>query len=116
VRLPSVLVPYTGPTAEPGEQDIAVYLRPESNGVRVESTMLKVLRQSLAARDRTRLVYLANLPGDFIVSRGVVRDHYPTPETTTFRPPEPRKLPFFAPFPVSCRRCIQIPESAVWYG
>jgi hypothetical protein len=76
VRLPSIMVPYPGPTALPGEQDIAVYLRPESNGVRVESAMLKALRGDPRFTESIRLVYLANVPGSLIVRRGVVREHY----------------------------------------
>jgi hypothetical protein len=76
MRLPSIIVPYPGPSDLAGEQDIAVYLRPESNGVRVESTMLKVLRGNARLRERIRLVYLANIPGGLIAQRGVVQEHY----------------------------------------
>jgi hypothetical protein len=59
-------------------QDIAIYLRPESNGVRVESVMLGVLRRSTRFRERVELAYLANIPGSFIAERGVVQEHYAT--------------------------------------
>ena len=76
MRRPSIIVPYSGPTSRDGEQDIAVYLRPESNGVRVESAVLRELRRSDRLREMVRLVYLANVPGSTIAERGVVGEHY----------------------------------------
>jgi len=75
-RLPSVLVPYGGPCSEPGFQDIFVCLRPETNGVLVESILLRAMRSDPAYRDRVSLAYLANLPGDFMARNRVVEEHY----------------------------------------
>jgi len=76
VRIPTVVVPYGGPTREESLQDLFVYLRPETNGVMVESVLLKVIRADARYREQISLVYLANLPGDFIVSNRVVEQHY----------------------------------------
>ncbi len=75
-RMPKVLVPYPGPCTDEGIQDVFVYLRPESNGVDVESTILKAIRANPLYDKGNDLVYLANLPGDFIVERRVVEQHY----------------------------------------
>ncbi len=74
--LPKVLIPYPGPTAERDEQDIFVYLRPETNDVRVESTVLKVVEQCPAYKKDMNLVYLANVPGEFITRHHIVEQHY----------------------------------------
>jgi len=76
VRIPTVVVPYGGPTREEGLQDRFVYLRPETNGVMVESVLLKVIRADPRYREHISLVYLANLPGDFIVRNRIVEQHY----------------------------------------
>ncbi len=78
VRLPTVVVPYGGPTLGEGLQDLFVYLRPETNGVKVESVLLKVIRGDPRYRERISLVYLANIPGDFIVRNRVIEQHYAT--------------------------------------
>lgn len=75
-RRPSVLVPYAGPCGERGYQDIFVCLRPETNGVLVESILLKAMRADPEFRDRVSLAYLANLPGDFMALNRVVEEHY----------------------------------------
>jgi hypothetical protein len=74
---PAVLIPYPGLSTNPGEQDIFVYLRPESNGVLVESIMLRVIQQDPAYKRRLFLVYLANLPGEFILRNRLTAGHYP---------------------------------------
>ncbi|AEJ62478.1 hypothetical protein Spith_2223 [Spirochaeta thermophila DSM 6578] len=74
--LPSVLVPYRGPSENPEEQDIFLYLRPESNGVVVESTALKVITSTPDYKKKLHLVYMANIPGEFISSRHIVEQHY----------------------------------------
>jgi hypothetical protein len=74
---PSILIPYPGAGANPGEQDIFVCLRPESNGVLVESIMLRVIQQNPDYRERLSLVYLANLPGEFVLRNRITADHYP---------------------------------------
>jgi hypothetical protein len=76
VRLPTVLVPFGGPLIDDGAQDIFLYLRPESNGVLVESILFKVVRQNRLYREKCELVYLANIPGDFIIKNKIIEQHY----------------------------------------
>jgi hypothetical protein len=74
--LPTVIVPYPGPSQVPGVQDIFVYLRPETNGVIAESTILKVVKNANLHGDVMSLVFLANLPGEFIVKHKIVEQFY----------------------------------------
>jgi hypothetical protein len=74
--LPEVLVPYPGPQADGSVQDIFVYLRPETNGVLVESALLKVVQSCSQYRRGIRLVYLANFPGAYILDHHIVERHY----------------------------------------
>ena len=53
-----------------------MYLRPETNGVLTESTLLNVLRKNRVYAEHAPVVYLANLPGEFLVSRHIIEDHY----------------------------------------
>jgi hypothetical protein len=71
---PKILVPYLGP-GKLGQMDIVVYLRPETNGVDVESTLFRELRAP-AYVDHFQLVYLANLPGLYLRNSHVINDHY----------------------------------------
>jgi len=73
---PQVLVPYPGPMADPDIQDIFVYMRPETNGVVGESEVLKVIEDCPQYKVDLHLVYLANIPGRFIVANHVVERHY----------------------------------------
>jgi hypothetical protein len=74
---PVILVPYQGVSVNPEEQDIFVCLRPESNGVLVESIILKAIQQNPDYKKRLFLAYLANLPGQFIYHNRITADHYP---------------------------------------
>lgn len=76
VEQPKVLVPYPGPAPEPESLDVFVYLRPESNGVAVESAILKVVEECRHQNSDVRLVYLANVPGSYIVANHIVERHY----------------------------------------
>lgn len=76
MRKPTIIVPYPGPLDSGSAEDIFLYLRPESNGVLVESILMRVLRGTPLYREQAKLVYLANLPGDFIIENHVVEDHY----------------------------------------
>ena len=76
VRLPTIIIPYTGPSLDPKVQDIAIYLRPESNGVKVESTILQVIHKNPAYKKALRIAYLSNIPGDFIVRNKIIEEHY----------------------------------------
>lgn len=73
---PTVLIPYPGVSDDPGMQDIFVYLRPESNGVLVESVMLKAIQNNPEFKKRLFFVYLANVPGDFILKNHITEGHY----------------------------------------
>ncbi len=75
-RKPTVIIPYPGPSMERGTKDIVVYLRPETNGVVVESILFKVIRENPLYRDNISMCYLANLPGDFIIRNRIVESHY----------------------------------------
>jgi hypothetical protein len=76
IRHPSVLIPYPGPDSGEAAEDIFVYLRPEFNGVKVESTVLKVIGGTPEYKHGIDLIYLANLPGDFITTNRVIEEHY----------------------------------------
>lgn len=56
-------------------QDVVVYLRPETNGIQTESVLFRVFKDPLWY-SRVDLVYLANVPGAFLLERGVVERHY----------------------------------------
>ncbi|TVR88250.1 MAG: hypothetical protein EA428_12145 [Spirochaetaceae bacterium] len=73
---PQVLIPYPGPSDDAHEQDVFVYLRPESNGVLVESTMLKVVEHHPDYKQKLKLVYLANMPGKYILDEHIIENHY----------------------------------------
>ncbi|MFP4152050.1 MAG: hypothetical protein ACOC2V_00500 [Alkalispirochaeta sp.] len=73
---PNVLLPYAGPEPDPDLLDVFVYLRPETNGVAVESTILKVIRECKREEQAIDLVYLANVPGKHIVRNDIVERHY----------------------------------------
>ncbi|MFW6344183.1 MAG: hypothetical protein ACOC2B_05525 [Sediminispirochaetaceae bacterium] len=53
-----------------------LYLRPETNGIKVESVIMRTLQQRLQYKDRVKLAYLANIPGDFIAKNRIIEDHY----------------------------------------
>lgn len=69
-------MPYPGPDGSGAIQDIFVYLRPETNGVLVESLLLRAIQGCSQYRSGIRLVYLANFPGQFIVDNHIVERHY----------------------------------------
>jgi len=73
VRLPTILIQFQGPILIPGAQDIFLYLRPETNGLLVESMLFRVLKLYSA---KCQVVYLANVPGDFIVKNKIIEQHY----------------------------------------
>lgn len=75
-RMPTVIIPYKWPISEPSHQDVFVYLRPETNGVRVESLLLRTVRDNPYYDENITLAYLANVPGDFIERNRVIEEHY----------------------------------------
>jgi len=54
---------------------MVVYLRPETNGIQTESVLFRVFKDP-TWHSRVDLVYLANVPGTFLLDRGVVERHY----------------------------------------
>jgi hypothetical protein len=74
-RSPQILVPLKPLTGSFQGQDIVLYLRPESNGVQVESVLFRVFSKS-AWKKRLTLAYFANLPGEFILHHRIVEHHY----------------------------------------
>jgi hypothetical protein len=76
MRLPTVIITFPGPSFEPGIQDIFLYLRPETNGVLVESMLLRVIKGNSVYCNKCKIAYLANIPGDFIVKKRIVQQHY----------------------------------------
>ncbi len=76
IRKPSILKPYSGPADNHTAQDIFVCLRPSSNGVLVESKLMKVIEADPYYRKDFWLVYLANLPGDFMTHHHVIERNY----------------------------------------
>ena len=73
---PTIIIPYPGPSRAPDVQDIFIYLRPESNGVRVEGPLLKSIRDYPAPKDSLRIIYMANIPGSFLVKHRIIEEHY----------------------------------------
>ncbi len=73
---PSVLLPYPGPEPREELNDIFVYMRPETNGVVGESAIMGVVENCSAYRSGIKLVYLANLPGEYLLEHHVVEYHY----------------------------------------
>jgi hypothetical protein len=77
-RNPTIVVPFAGVCESSFCQDVFVYLRPESNGIAVESAIMKGVSRVPDWQNNFNLVYLANLPGDFLNAKGVVEEHYQT--------------------------------------
>ena len=73
---PTVIVPYQGTSDDVNCRDIFVYLRPETNGIIVESSLLRVIENTPLYREHINLIYLANIPGGFILKNGIIEDHY----------------------------------------
>ncbi|MBI9106221.1 MAG: hypothetical protein JEZ04_05700 [Spirochaetales bacterium] len=75
-RKPSILIPFSPASGCASCRDVFIYLRPETNGVEVESLIMGALRETEAGHENAELVYLANLPGDFISAKGLIEHHY----------------------------------------
>ncbi|MCF7939893.1 MAG: hypothetical protein K9L68_14970 [Spirochaetales bacterium] len=73
---PTVVIPFESSCESETCQDVCVYLRPETNGVQVESTMMRTIQATPLYRENVKLVYLANLPGEFISRRRIIEHHY----------------------------------------
>lgn len=72
---PTIIIPYPGPSRAPDVQDIFIYLRPESNGVRVEGPLLKSIRDYPAPKDSLKIIYMANIPGSFLIKHRIIEEH-----------------------------------------
>lgn len=75
VRTPSVLIAYPGPLEGSNAQDVFLYLRPETNGLLVESLLFRVIKSDIFSK-KCEVVYLANMPGDYIVKNRIIEQHY----------------------------------------
>jgi hypothetical protein len=73
---PTIVVPYEPAPPDSPALDTFVYLRPETNGIAVESALLKVIEQDPRYRSSVELVYLANIPGEFMTEERLVEQHY----------------------------------------
>lgn len=73
---PTIIISYPGPSRAPAVQDIFIYLRPESNGVRVEGPLLKSIRDYPAPKDSLKIIYMANIPGSFLIKHRIIEEHY----------------------------------------
>ena len=76
IEKPKVLIPFSCCGNNEDCQDIFVYLRPESNGMLVESTLLGVIEREPVYKEHCRMTYLANFPGEFIRKKRIVENHY----------------------------------------
>ncbi len=76
VQNPSILLPFSPAENVLESRDFFIYLRPETNGVEIESLIMRAAREEENCRDRFSLVYLANFPGGFISQKGLVEHHY----------------------------------------
>ena len=75
-RNPTVLIPYAGVCTDRSCHDVFVYLRPETNGVEVESTLFRVVKGNQEYRETVKLVYLANIHVSFIQRNRIVEQYY----------------------------------------
>ena len=73
---PKILVPYPGPQSDGSTQDVFIYLRPETNGVAFESQVLGVVSHNPSYKRDFKLIYLANIPGSYIVNQHIIEQHY----------------------------------------
>lgn len=75
-RKPTVVLPYIEHRDSTNSKDLYIYLRPETNGIAVESLIFGVIHNNAKFREGIGLVYLANLPGDFLTKHRVIERHY----------------------------------------
>jgi hypothetical protein len=73
---PTIIIPYPGPSLSADVQDIFIYLRPESNGVLVEGPLLKSIHDYPAPKDSLKIIYMANIPGSFLIKHRIIEEHY----------------------------------------
>lgn len=76
-REPKILIPFIPPGDDfRDHQDFFIILRPETNGTEVESLLMQVIRGNGEYKSGVSFVYLANIPGDYIVRHRVIEQHY----------------------------------------
>ena len=75
-RKPTIVLPFIESTFDSKAKDLYLYLRPETNGIRVESLLFGIIHNDEEFRKNISLVYLANLPGDFVSKHRVIERHY----------------------------------------
>ena len=73
---PSVLVPYPGASPNPHTQDIFLFMRPETNGVLGEKAILKTIGTCEEYKKKIRLVYMANISSESLISDHVYEQYY----------------------------------------
>ncbi|MGL1893820.1 MAG: hypothetical protein OCD02_19440 [Spirochaetaceae bacterium] len=76
LRMPTIVLPFMPSSGSEEEKDLFIYLRPETNGVKVESLMFGVIHNDPLYRDGISLAYLGNLPGDFVSRQNIIQRHY----------------------------------------
>jgi len=76
VRIPTVVIPFDSECRTELCQDVCVYLRPEANGIQVESAMMRTISTNPQYNENVKLVYLANIPGEFIAKHRIIEQHY----------------------------------------
>ncbi|MFO7730617.1 MAG: hypothetical protein R6V86_07615 [Spirochaetia bacterium] len=76
VRSPTVVIPFDSECKTELCQDVCVYLRPEANGIQVESAMMRTISTNPRYNENVKLVYLANIPGEFIAKHRIIEQHY----------------------------------------
>jgi hypothetical protein len=75
-NLPTVVLPLVEDCDQEECQDVFVYLRPESNGILVESAIMRAISRRKEIEGRIKLVYLANIPGSFLSRHRVIENYY----------------------------------------
>ncbi|MBN2619321.1 MAG: hypothetical protein JXR64_13495 [Spirochaetales bacterium] len=76
LRKPTIVLPYMKTRRDDSYKDLFLYLRPETNGIKVESPLFNVIYNNPTFRTGIELVYLANIPGDFVTKNRVIENHY----------------------------------------
>ncbi len=76
IRKPTIVLPYIESCKDDNRKDLFLYLRPETNGIAVESHLFGVIHSEEKFRENIELVYLSNLPGDFVSHHNVIERHY----------------------------------------
>ena len=76
MRDPTILLPYVGPSKNPNIQDVFLLLRPETNGVLGERSILRIIGNEPEYKHKIKLAYLANIPNDVFMHSGSFVSYY----------------------------------------